>query len=126
MSRNLNLKKGDKCIMAVRQKSTFASRLNIRLDNIDKWTWEVEVVSIGRKYVTVKRADGSEYKFDIEKDYIEKSNTSPDYVLYQKLQEVYDIQEYEELSNYIRRKINNMADLNLDQLKRIKSIIEEK
>ncbi|MGL6184802.1 MAG: hypothetical protein ACRC1T_05425 [Clostridium chrysemydis] len=126
MDRKLNLKKGDKCIMAIVEMSNASRRVNMRLENIKEWTWEVEVVSVGRKYITVKR-NSYEYKFDMENNYYEKSIYSPDYILYQNIKEIYEEKEAEAINDYIGSKIGQYGKprLSLDKLKRIKNIIDE-
>ena len=126
MDRKLNLKKGDKCIMAMTSSNFRSRNIKMTLDNIKEWTIECEVISIGRRYVTVKEGR-SEYKFDIDNNYREKSNYSPDYILYQNIQEIFDERDADDLNEYIRNRIGQYgsARFSLEKLKRIKEIIDE-
>ena len=121
MDRKLNFKKGDKCIIAVEPGSNLARYFgNLTLDNIDEWTKEGEITSVGRKYITINNGK----KFDITNDYREKwDRGGGNYKLYKNLQEVKDEYETKRLS----WKIFNKADCNLtlDQLKRIYAIMQE-
>ena len=121
MDRELNFKKGDKCIIAVEQGSNLARYFgNLTLDNIDEWTKEGEITSVGRKYITINNGK----KFDITNDCREKwDRGGANYKLYNNLQEVKNEYEAKRLSLKIFDKVN--CNLTLDQLKRIEAIIEE-
>lgn len=127
MDRKLNLKKGDKCIMAMTSSNYMSRNIQMSLDNVKAWTTEVEVVSVGRKYITVKEGR-FEYKFDITNNYREKSEYSPNYILYNDIQEIHDERESENINDYIRDKIGQYGKprISLEQLRRIKDIIDEK
>lgn len=127
MDRKLNLKKGDICIMAIIPMSDASRRIDMSLDNINEWIEYVEVISVDRKYITVKRCSKFDHKFDVENDYCEKSKYSPNYKLYENIQEIYNEREAERINDYIRDKIGQYggARFSLDKLKRIKEIIDE-
>ena len=127
MDRVLNLKKGDKCIVAIEKCSNASRYVDMSLENIDNWTYEGTVVTVGRKYITVG-FNGWEDKFTIDDDYRQKYTCGgADYKLYKDKQEVIDtikrnILLYNLFGSHRPAKINNLT---LDQLKRINAIIEE-
>jgi len=91
---------------------------------------EYIISKIGRKYLEVVQQLGDTFsiKFDMEKEYQQVSNYSADWELYFSKQEILDEQESIRLSDDIRKEIGNYGfpkDLSLDQLKRIKAIIDE-
>ena len=53
MNRVLNLKKGDKCCVAVEKNSNVARYYNMSMENIDEWTFSGEVTTVSKKYITV-------------------------------------------------------------------------
>lgn len=129
MDRVLNFKKGGKCIVAIEPFSNASRGQNMSLENIDKWTFEGEVITIGRKYITVKFR-GYDCKFSIDDDYREKYECGgANYKLYENLQELIDEERKEDLLYNIfglkcnrNKKVNNLT---LNQLERINLIIEE-
>ncbi|MEG2289552.1 MAG: hypothetical protein RSC24_06255 [Clostridium sp.] len=127
MNRKLNLKKGDKCIVATEKMSNVSRRLDMGIRDIKNWTYEGEVISAGRKYITVKFGLKEE-KFVVDDDYRQKWTCGgADYKLYQSIQEVYEEREIEELNMIIKGKFNMFGNPNysLDQLRRIKAILDE-
>lgn len=130
MDRKLNLKKGDKCIVAIEENSNASRGMDMSLDNIDNWTYEGEVISSGSKYITVKfgRWNGIE-KFVIEDNYRRKYDYgTADYELYISKEEIVEKRELEDTYHWIKMKFDsykNNGKYSLNQLKRIKSILEE-
>lgn len=130
MERKLNLKKGDKCIVAIEENSNASRSMDMSLDNIEKWTYKGEVVSVGRKYITVKFGRWNETeKFVIEDNYRRKYDCgTADYELYLSKEEIIEKRESEDIYYWIKCKFDsykNNGKYSLDQLKRIKKIIEE-
>lgn len=127
MRRVLDFKKGDKCIVAIIQHSNASRHKDMSLNNIDKWTYKGEVITIGRKYITVK-FNGIIMKFDPTFDYSEHSNYSADYKLYKDLQEVEDGELKENIVRKIQTEFSGYGeykgDLTLEQLKIINDIID--
>ncbi|MEG1310498.1 MAG: hypothetical protein RR942_06455 [Romboutsia sp.] len=128
MERKLNLKKGDKCIVAIMPRSNAARHVNMSLENINNWTCECEVISVGRKYIEVKYGNNSTMQFDMTNNYWEKSIYSPDYVLYENLEEIVEKEKREDLHYKIKRAFEGYREIKytLDQLIRINNILEEK
>lgn len=125
--RILNLKKGDKCIVAIEPMSNASRRVDMSLDNIDEWTYEGDVISVGRKYITVKFG-WETGKFEIDNNYLKKvSYGSNDHLLYKDIQEVKDEREAKNIEMSLRDIFDRYSgtNLTLDQLRRIKNIIEE-
>lgn len=129
MDRVLNFKKGDKCIVAIQQHSNAARRVNMNLSNINNWTYEGEVITVSKKYITVK-FNYETAKFDVNNNYLKKvSYGSNDHKLYTSINEVYTERKKEQLISKIfgynsitlPTKISNLT---LEQLERIESIIE--
>jgi hypothetical protein len=91
---------------------------------------ELVIKKIGKKYFFVggENQDNERFwtKFDIE-ELREVSNYSPDWKLYFSKQEILDEQESDKLTSEIRNKFGSYGrlDLTLDQLRRIKEIINE-
>lgn len=83
---------------------------------------EVEVTKVGRKYITTN----NDCQFDKTDDYREKTVYTPDWEIYATKQDIYDKRDSEilssDISDYFRYGKNNLT---LDQLKRIKAIIDE-
>lgn len=121
MDKKLSFKKGDKCIIAIEEGSNLARYLNnLTLENIDEWTKECEIISVGRKYITINNGK----KFDITNNYREKwDRGGANYKLYNNLQEVKNEYEAKRLSIQIFNKAD--CNLTLDQLKRIYAIMQE-
>ena len=88
MERVLNLKKGDKCCVAIIKGSNASRYKDMSLENIDNWTYEAEVTIINKKYITVKFGVNEE-KFVIEDDYRNKySCGGADWQLFNSKEEV--------------------------------------
>lgn len=127
MSRVLNLKKGDKCIVAREWTGRTVRDGLTRLDNVERWTWEVEVITVSKKYITVNFG-GVKEKFDIEFDYQRKVNYGEsDYKLYMTRDEVLNRIKANQLHGKIKSKFSEYGDTKytLDQLERIMAIINE-
>lgn len=127
MSRVLNLKKGDKCIVAREWTGRTVRDGFTRLDNVEEWTWEVEVVTVSKKYITVNFR-GTKEKFDIGFDYQRRVNYGEsDYKLYMTRDEVLNRVKANQLHGKIKSKFSEYGDTKytLDQLERIMAIINE-
>lgn len=99
------------------------------INNIDAWTIKGIVEKVTKKYVQVNM-NGKVEKFDIELNYVQKVNRGePDYRIYESREELINEVKSEEifsgLRSYFYEKYHNDRDLTLDQLQRIKTIIEE-
>ena len=130
MERVLNLKKGDKCCVAIIKGSNASRYENMSLENIDNWTYDGEVVAVSKKYITVKFNDNSVEKFVIEDDYRNKySCGGADWQLFNSKEEViYNEKRENLLYNLFGLKCNRSKKINnltLNQLERIQAIIEE-
>ena len=89
------------------------------------------VTKIGKKYVTVQTYWGGEYQFhnELNKTYYlkMKSVVSTENKLFKSEQDYLDWAESEELYKELRNYFGKFyTDLTIDQLRRIKAIIEEK
>lgn len=118
---------GQKVFIKIIERSNAARY--IKSDTIDDWIYEGTVIKVGRKYITVKFNNGYEEKFDKEHDYINISKYSADYQLYLTKQEIVDKMEINKLYEKIQYNFNNWNNnnrFNLDQLRRIVNIIDEK
>lgn len=103
-------------------------------NDISKATVEEAVVTgVGRKYVSVKPAQylqfNTEYKFhnDLNKVYYLASNDNRENKLFRSMQDLDDWKE----SEYLHKEVRSFFgcyynNLTLDQLRRIKGIIDEK
>lgn len=128
MERVLNLKKGDKCCVAIIKGSNASRYKDMSLENIDNWTYEGEVTIISKKYITVKFGVNEE-KFVIEDDYKNKwTYGGADWKLFNSKEEVINEEKKENLLYDLfglkcnrKEKINNLT---LNQLERIQAIIE--
>jgi hypothetical protein len=127
LNRKLDLIKGQEVFIKIEKGSNAARRVDLSLDNIDEWVFSGAVVSIGRKYVTVKFKSGIEDKFEIDNDYKQHyAYGGADYKLYTSIQDIKDEKEFEDLYNYIKNEFIGQPDSNkytLEKLKRIKEII---
>lgn len=89
------------------------------------------VTKIGKKYVIVQTSWGGEYQFhnELNKTYYlkMKSTVSTENKLFRSEQDYLDWVESESIYRELREYFNKFyTDLTLDQLRRIKAIIEEK
>lgn len=50
----MSYKKGDKVIVAIVGRSNASRYRDMNIKNINEWTFEGEVISSGKKYVTVE------------------------------------------------------------------------
>lgn len=128
MERILNLKKGDKVVIAINPSSNASRHINMSLNNIKNWTFDGEVISVGKKYITVKfsKRDGT-MKFVIADDYNNNYTCGgADYKLYASFEDVYNIFKAQELYYRIKRSfISHENTFPLEKLGRIMDIIEE-
>lgn len=88
------------------------------------------VKSVGSKYITISGGRWGEYKFEIDNDFRQYYTMGgADYALYLTKQQIEDENEMEEIVGLIKscfpQYTNKQSKLSLDQLKRIKLIIEE-
>jgi hypothetical protein len=95
--------------------------------NISRYSKEViegTIEKIGNKYIDVKF--GRTYKYQIE-DLRQKTEYAEDYYLYLDKQQIFDEEESESLIRDIKLKFSGWGNvsLTLDQLRRIKVIIDE-
>lgn len=97
-------------------------------DREDIYYAEAEITKVGRKYIAVKH-NWSEYQFEINNSYREKTIYSPSWELYFSVQDIYDEEERVKLFRELNLEFNYIGgsakDCSLDQLKRIKSILDE-
>jgi hypothetical protein len=99
--------------------------------NIEDRIFQGDVIKVGRKYITVKFDECKEYQFSIEDDY---KNTytagGSDYQLYLTKQDIFDEIEAENINSEIQTAFGsygrNNGTFTLDQLRRIKDIINER
>lgn len=127
MNRILNLKKGDPCIVAIEEGSNAARYKDMSIENIEKWTYNGEVISLGRKYVTVSFGCHTE-KFEIDNDYRQKYVAGgSDYRLYEGLNEVYEDRENEGLWIDVRNFFSSYgkAKLPLEKTKEVLELIKK-
>ena len=84
-----------------------------------------EVITVGRKYVTV-RFGYSSIKFNSEEEYKQESKYSAEYILYETEQEILDENEVDNLSARLRKAFSyyGKAPYTLEQLRAIAKIIE--
>lgn len=130
MSRKLDIKNGDKVFIKIEEGSNAARRKEpFSLETFDEWVKEVEVTSVGRKYITVGKEKYSQIKFEIENDYREHYTCGgADHKLYVSKQEILDEHESNQLYDGIKSCFSNWVNndkYSLDQLRRIKAILEE-
>lgn len=131
MDRKLKLKVGQKVVVKIEEMSNAARNLGLEgmtLDNIDKWCVNGEVTKIGRKYITVKFNKWNEEQFSIEDDYRQKYTLGgANYKLYLNKEEI--INDFKANKIYVSIQYYFSSYKNsrftLDQLKRIKEIIDE-
>lgn len=125
MERILDLKKGDKCVVAIEEHSNASRHVDMSMENIDNWTYEGEVLLVTKKYITVKfKTDIA--KFEIENNYRKKvTRGTCDHELNKDIQELKDIKEAKNLTYKIFGVTPRYNDLSLDKLKRIYDIINE-
>lgn len=86
---------------------------------------EHQVEKVGRKYVTVNGI-----QFDKERNYVEVSNYSASWGLYDSKQAIIDEEESKELYRDIKRELDKYGyfgkpNQTLNQLRRIKAILDE-
>lgn len=120
-----NLKVGDKVVVVA--EGTNQDRY-YRGRPIEDRIREGVVAKNGRKYITVKMINDSEIQFDKTNNYTEKTNGCADYSLYANRQDIFDKFERESLEIDLRLAFDfsSSRKFSLDQLRRIKNIIDEK
>lgn len=122
----MEYKKGDEVIVAIIKGSNASRYKNMSIENIKEWTYNGEVVSSGRKYVTVKFGYHVE-KFEVENNYLQKYTCGgADYKLYKSIEDILCEREQEELYDYLRSKFSMWSNPNisLDALRQIRNLIE--
>ena len=97
-------------------------------DSLANHIIETEIVSIGRKYVTVSFWNGMKFKLDktYRGGYAEKTEYSCDYYMYESKQKILDMLETNELNSKIKSyfSIDSRNNFSLEQLRKIIEIIE--
>lgn len=122
----MEYKKGDEVIVAIIKGSNVSRYKDTSIENIKEWTYNGEVLSSGRKYVTVKFGYHVE-KFEVENNYLQKCTCGgADYKLYKSIEDVLCEHEQEKLYDYLRSKFSSWSNPNisLDTLRKIKDLIE--
>lgn len=127
MNRKLKLEKGQEVVVRyINDRIRYMKDSTV--DNIDKWTSNGKVTKVGRKYIEVDM-NGWLEKFDIEFDYVQKTNIgSPDYKLYSSKEEIINEIETEELYREVKNHFGDWHNRNkftLSQLKQILDIANE-
>jgi len=128
MERKLDLKKDQKVVVAIIERSNMARNRDMSSENIDNWCFDGIVTKVGRKYITVKWDKWSEEQFDKEKDYNNKTEYSCDYKLYLNREEIFQMRKTEELYSKVKTYFSGWGvneNFTLDQLERILTIINE-
>lgn len=128
-----DFKVGNKVYLKIIAGSNRAWRLKNKETTIDDWIVEAEVVSVGRKYITVKLDDRGFHteKFDITNGFRHYYNIGgADYNLLLSKEGVYEEEERKSLYSNIKDMYfnsfgNGKEKISLDKLKRIKAILEE-
>lgn len=133
MERDLGkLKNGQEIWVKVEEGSN-ASRY-IDKTKTEEWIFKGEVIKAGRKYITVKFKKNNtnsfiEKKFNVEDDYREHYTCGgADYKLYLSKQSIFDEVESETIYTQITSVFNGWKNNNkfsLDQLRKIKDIVED-
>jgi len=98
-------------------------------DSLANHIIETEIVSIGRKYVTINY--GGKIKFELDNKhsggYAEHTNYCCDYYMYESKQEILDMLELKDLRKKIESCFSSYSrkEFSLDQLRRIMEIVGE-
>lgn len=94
------------------------------IDNIDKWTSNGKVTKVGRKYIEVDM-NGFLEKFDIEFDYVQKTNIgSPDYKLYLSKEEIINEIGTEELYREVKNHFGDWHNRNKFTSRQLNQILD--
>jgi hypothetical protein len=129
MDRKLDLAVGQKVAVKIEEGSNASRYKNMSLENINEWCFDGEVTKVGRRYITVKFGGWYEEQFEIDSDYRQKYTIGgSDYKLYLNRDEIMEEKEAENLYSNIKNNFNSWKNNNnysLEQLKRIKAIIDE-
>lgn len=90
---------------------------------------ETTIVKVGRKYIEVEEGNGVRrgIKFDITNGLKQVTNYTPEWILYFSKEEIEEEQEYNKLIEICRKNFDRWEgkEFTLDQLRRIKAILEE-
>ena len=119
-------KVGDKVVMAIEEGSNASRRIKISLKTKSDWIFPVEVIKVGRKYITVRKPSGIEFKFDINDEYREVYEWGgADYRLYPTENAVIEKFLANALHNKIRSAFSDYGETrySLSQLKAIAEIL---
>ena len=119
-------KVGDKVVMAIEEGSNASRRIKISLKTKSDWIFPVEVIKVGRKYITVRKPSGIEYKFDINDGYRKVYECAgADYRLYPTENAVIEKFLANALHNKIRSAFSDYGETrySLSQLKAIAKIL---
>ena len=119
-------KVGDKAVMAIEEGSSASRRIKISLKTKSDWIFPVEVIKVGRKYITVRKPSGIEYKFDINDGYRKVYECAgADYRLYPTENAVIEKFLANALHNKIRSAFSDYGETrySLSQLKEIAKIL---
>ena len=122
-------KVGDKAFMAIEEGSNASRRIKISLKTKSDWIFPVEVIKVGRKYITVRKPSGIEYKFDINDGYRKVYECAgADYRLYPTENAVIEKFLANALYNKIRSAFSDYGETlySLSQLKEIAKILNIK
>ena len=127
--RKLDLKKGDKVVLAIERGSNASRRVNMSLENISEWTRTGEVITVGRKYITVKMDTSWEQieKFEVEFDYRQKvSCGGSDYKLYVALEDIINERKAEKICDKLQSIFSSWSrpNISLSTLEKIEEMID--
>ena len=123
--RKLDLKKGDKVIVAIIPQSNASRYKDMSIQNIDNWTYEANAVTVGRKYITTNF--GKNMKFMID-DGLEYSDYPANYKIYLTKEDVFEERQNEELWILAKNKFSSWSNVNgytTNQLKQVLEILNE-
>ena len=122
-------KVGDKVVMAIEEGSGASRRIKISLKTKSDWIFPVEVIKVGRKYITVRKPSGIEFKFNINDEYREVYECGgADYRLYPTEDAVIEKFLANALHSKIRSAFSSYGETNysLTQLQEIAKILNIK
>ncbi len=129
--RKLKLKKGDIIIAAIMKGSNKSRGIDMSMENINEWTFQVEVISATNRYVTVRMMEPLNNiieKFDVELDYKQKvKNGSSNYKLYTSINEIIDKEKSKMITEYLQKVFNPYSGVHLSlcTLEKIKDIVDK-
>lgn len=127
MERILNLKKGDKVVIAIEPTSNASRYVSMAVSNIENWTFNGTVTTVSKKYITVDFGRSSGMKFVVDDDYRNKYTCGgADYKLYSSFEEVYEkfkSQElYDEIKSMMYSRKNNYS---LETLEKVFELLKK-